>query len=145
MGMFKDIKKLKQQGDDAMKAQGKRTGMTGMMRDLPDTLNQATAAVDDAMALQAEMAKQQQLLASGTPGTARIKGLTDTGVQVNMQPQVVIDLSVELDGQAPYDAQLTTAVPQIHIPLVQPGNTIGVKVDPADQQSIALDWTRPQG
>jgi hypothetical protein len=145
MGMFKDMKKLKEQGDAAMKAQGKRTGMMGMLRDMPDQLHQATEAIDDAVALQADMQKQQALLATGTPGVATIKGFTDTGVQVNFNPQVVLDVSVELEGQGAYDAKVTTSVPQMHIPLVQPGNKIGVKVDPADQTSIAIDWTRPQG
>ncbi len=145
MGMFKDMKKLKDQGDAAMKAQGKRTGMIGMMRDLPDTLHQATEAVDDAMALQAEMAKQQQLLATGKAGTATIKGFTDTGTLVNFNPQVVLDVNIEVDGQAAYDAKVTTSVPQMHIPLVQPGNKIGVKVDQTDPTAIAIDWMRPQG
>jgi hypothetical protein len=145
MGMFKDIKKLSDQGKEAQKAQGKRTGMMGMLKDMPDQIHQATEAVDDAMALQADMAKQQALLASGTPGVATIKGFTDTGVQVNFNPQVVLDVSVEVEGTGAYDAKVTTAVPQMHIPLVQPGNKIGVKVDPADQNNIAIDWTRPQG
>lgn len=145
MGMFKDIKKLSDQGKEAQKAQGKRTGMIGMMRDMPDTLHQATEAVDDAMALQADMAKQQALLATGTPGTATIKGFTDTGMIVNYNPQVVLAVSVEIEGKPAYDAQVTTSVPQMHIPLVQPGNKIGVKVDPGDPNTIAIDWTRPQG
>jgi hypothetical protein len=146
MGMFKDLKKLSDQGKEAQKAQGKRTGMIGMMKDMPDQLHQATEAVDDAMALQADMAKQQALLASGTPGVATIKGFTDTGVQVNFNPQVVLDVSVEVEGgKGAYDAKVTTSVPQMHIPLVQPGNKIGVKVDPTDQNNLAIDWTRPQG
>jgi hypothetical protein len=145
MGMFKDLKKLSDQGKEAQKAQGKRTGMIGMMKDMPDQLHQATEAVDDAMALQADMAKQQALLASGAPGTATIKGFTDTGVLVNYNPQVVLDVSVEVEGKGAYDAQVTTSVPQMHIPLVQPGNKIGVKVDQTDQNNIAIDWTRPQG
>ena len=144
MGMFKDLKKLSDQGKEAQKAQGKRTGMIGMLRDMPDTINQASAAVDDAMALQADMAKQQALLATGTPGTATIKGFTDTGMIVNFNPQVVLDVAVEVEGKS-YDAQVTTSVPQMHIPLVQPGNKIGVKVDPSDQNNLAIDWTRPQG
>jgi hypothetical protein len=144
MGMFKDLKKLSDQGKAAQEAQGKRTGMLGMMKDMPDQLHQATEAIDDAMKLQADMAAQQALLSTGTAGTATIKGFTDTGVIVNYNPQVVLDVSVDVDGKA-YDAKVTTSVPQMHIPLVQPGNKIGVKVDPTDQNNIAIDWTRPQG
>ena len=145
MGMFKDIKKLSDQGKEAQKAQGKRTGMIGMMRDLPDTLHQATEAVDDAMALQADMAKQQTLLTTGTPGTATIKGFTDTGTLVNFNPQVVLDCEIAVDGKAPYAAKVTTSVPQMQIPMVQPGSKVGVRVDPSDPSFIAIDWTRPQG
>ena len=139
MGMFKDLKKLSDQGKEAQRKQGKRTGMIGMMRDMPDTLHQATEAVDDAMALQDEMGKQNQLLASGTPGKASIKSFTDTGTLVNFNPQVVLDLSVDT-GSGPYDVQVTTSVPQVMLGRLQPGGTVGVKVDPADKNSIAIDW-----
>lgn len=140
MGMFKDLKKLSDQGKEAQKKQGKRTGMIGMMRDMPDQLHQATEAVDDAMALQDEMQKQNQLLATGTPGKANIKGFTDTGTLVNFNPQVVLDLSVEVAGKPPYDVQVTTSVPQVMLARLQPGGAVGVKVDPADPSSLAIDW-----
>ena len=145
MGMFKDIKKLSDQGKEIGKQTGRPTSMTGMIKNLPNDLANATAAVDDAMAMQADMQKQQQLLTSGTPGKATIKGFTDTGVLVNFNPQVVLDLEITLEGKDAYTTQLTTAVPQMQIPLVQPGNKVGVRVDPADPSSIAIDWTRPQG
>jgi hypothetical protein len=141
MGMFKDIKKLTDQGKDIQKAQGKRTGMLGMLRDMPDQIHNATEAVDDAMAMQADMAKQQALLTSGTPGKATIKSFTDTGTLVNFNPQVVLDLSVAVEGKAPYDAQLTTSVPQVYLARLQQGASIGVKVDAGDPSSIAIDWT----
>jgi hypothetical protein len=143
MGMFKDIKKLSDQGKDIQKQQGKRTGMIGMMRDMPDTINQATAAVDDAMALQAEMQRQQMLLSTGTPGRATIKGLTDTGALVNFNPQVILDLEIAVDGKDPYDTQLSTSIPQVFLARVQPGSSIGVRTDPADPASIAIDWAQP--
>jgi hypothetical protein len=139
--MFKDLKKMSDQGKEMQKAQGKRTGMIGMLRDMPDTISQASAAVDDAMALQADMQKQQALLQTGTPGKATIKNFTDTGTLVNFNPQVVLDLEVALDGKAPYQAQLTTSVPQVYLGRLQAGGAIGVKVDPADPSSIAIDWT----
>ena len=140
MGMFKDLKKLSDQGKEAQRKQGKRTGMIGMMRDMPDQLHQATEAVDDAMALQDEMQKQQQLLTTGIPGKASIKGVTDTGTLVNFQPQVVLDLAVEAAGKPAYDVQVTTSVPQVMLARLQPGGAVAVKVDPADPSSLAIDW-----
>ena len=141
MGMFKDLKKLSDQGKEMQRKQGKRTGMIGMLRDMPDTINQASAAVDDAMALQEDLQQQQALLNSGTPGNATIKNFTDTGTLVNFNPQVVLDLEVAIEGKTPYEAQLTTSVPQVYLGRLQPGGAIGVKVDPADPSSIAIDWT----
>ncbi len=141
MGMFKDLKKLSDQGKEMQRKQGKRTGMIGMLRDMPDTINQASAAVDDAMALQEDLQQQQALLSSGTPGKATIKNFTDTGTLVNFNPQVVLDLEVAIEGKTPYEAQLTTSVPQVYLGRLQPGGSIGVKVDPADPSSIAIDWT----
>ena len=141
MGMFKDLKKLSDQGKEMQRKQGKRTGMIGMLRDMPDTINQASAAVDDAMALQEDLQQQQALLNSGTPGNATIKNFTDTGTLVNFNPQVVLDLEVAIEGKTPYEAQLTTSVPQVYLGRLQPGGSIGVKVDPADPSSIAIDWT----
>jgi hypothetical protein len=145
MGMFKDLKKLSDQGKEIGKQSGRPTSMLGMIKDTPNMINQATGAIDDAMAMQADMQAQNQLLTTGTPGTATIKGLTETGTLVNFNPQVVLDLEVALDGKDAYTTQLTTAVPQMQIPLVQPGNKVGVRVDPADPSAIAIDWTRPQG
>ena len=139
--MFKDINKMKKQGQDIQKAQGKRTGMIGMLRDMPGKISQASSAVDDAMALQADIQQQQALLTTGTQGKATIKNFSDTGTLVNFNPQVVLDLSVAVEGKAPYDAQLTTSVPQVYLARLQQGASIGVKVDPADPSSIAIDWT----
>jgi hypothetical protein len=115
--------------------------MLGMLKDTPNQLHRATAAVDDAMALQAEMQKQQQLLATGAVGRATIKNFTDTGTLVNFNPQVVLN-QVAVDGQTPYDAQLSTAVPQIYLSRLQAGGSIGVRVDPGDPSSIAIDWAQ---
>ena len=143
MGMFKDLKKLKDQSKAMGEQTGRPTSMMGMLKDTPNMIHQATEAVDDAMAMQADMQKQQQLLTSGTPGKATIKGFTDTGALVNFNPQVVLDLSVEVAGNAPYDVHLSTSVPQTMLARLQPGSAVGVKVDPADPSSLAIDWAAP--
>ena len=145
MGMFKDMNKMTKQAKEIQKSQGKRTGMIGMMRDMPSQLSQASSAVDDAMALQAETQKQQALLTTGTQGKATIKNFSDTGTLVNFNPQVILDLEVTCPGQAAYAAQLTTAVPQVYLSQLQPGASIGVRVDPSDPTSIAIDWAAAAG
>lgn len=140
MGMFKDLKKMSDQSKDLQKAQGKPTSMMGMIKDMPNQVAQASSAVDGVMA---DMEKQQTLLATGTPGRATIKNFTDTGTIVNYNPQVVLDLEVAIEGQDAYAAQLTTSVPQIYLAKLTPGANIGVRVDPADPSSIAIDWAQP--
>ena len=130
MGMFKDLKKLKDQGKEIGEKTGRPTSMMGMLKQMPQDLANATAAVDDAMGLQDQMMKEQQILASGTPGRATIKGLQDTGAIINNAPAVVLDLEVAVEGKAPYAVQLKQAVPQIYLARCQPGASIA----PFDRQ-----------
>ena len=58
MGMFKDLKKLSDQGKEIGKQSGRPTSMLGMLKDTPNMINQATGAIDDAMAMQADMQAQ---------------------------------------------------------------------------------------
>jgi hypothetical protein len=142
MGMFKDLKKLSDQGKEMGKKQGRPTSMMGMLKDTPNVISQATAAVDDAMALQDDMAAQQVLLQTGTPAAGTIKSFQDTGALVNFNPQVIIELDVEADGQAPYSVQTSAAVPQTMLAQLTPGNKLAVRVDPSNPQNIAIDWAR---
>jgi len=138
--MFKDLKKLSDQGKEIGKQTGRPTSMMGMIKNMPNDIANATAAVDDAMAMQAEMQAQQLLLTTGTPGRAVVKSAQQTGAFVNMNPQVILDLEVTVEGKDPYAVQLSTSVPQISIPMVQPGSNVGVRVDPNDPQSLVIDW-----
>ncbi len=142
MGMFKDLKKLSDQGKEMSKKSGKPTSMMGMLKDTPNQISQATAAVDDAMALQEDMQAQQALLQTGTLAAGTIKTFQDTGALVNFNPQVVIELDVEAEGQDPYTVQTTTTVPQTMLAQLQPGNKLALRVDPSNNQSIAIDWAR---
>jgi hypothetical protein len=142
MGMFKDIKKLSDQGKEMGKKSGKPTSMMGMIKDTPNVISQATAAVDDAMALQEDMQAQQALLTTGTPAAGTIKSFQDTGTLVNFNPQVVIELDVEADGQAPYSVQTSAAVPQTMLAQLTPGNKVAIRIDPSNPQNIVIDWAR---
>ncbi len=142
MGMFKDLKKLSDQGKEMGKKSGRPTSMMGMIKDTPNMISQATAAVDDAMALQDNMQAEQALLQTGTQAAGTIKSFQDTGALVNFNPQVNIELEVEADGQAPYTVQTSTAVPQTMLAQLQPGNRLALRVDPSNPQNIAIDWAR---
>lgn len=149
MGIFKDLKNMrseigniKKQGDEIGKQSGRPTSLMGMIKDAPNQLSQASAAIDDAMALQANLQAQQQLLSTGTPGTGTITAFQDTGVLVNFNPQVNITLDVEVEGQAPYTVPTQTSVPQVMLAQLQVGNRLPVRIDPTNPQNLAIDWSR---
>jgi hypothetical protein len=143
MGMFKDLKKLKDQGKEVAEKSGRPTSMMGMLKQMPQDLSNATAAVDDAMAMQDQMMKEQQLLTSGTPGRAAIKGVQDTGVEINNMPAVIVDMEVTVEGKDPYAVQVNRPIPQIYLARCQPGQSVAVKVDPSDPSMVAFDWAAP--
>ncbi|HUG47797.1 MAG TPA: hypothetical protein VMP67_05235 [Candidatus Limnocylindria bacterium] len=63
--------------------------------------------------LRRSVAATERLLASGLEGRATVTGLTQTGMYLNENPQVTMDLSVELPGRTPYPAQRKEFVPLI--------------------------------
>jgi len=110
------------------------------MGQLDDRAVQDTA-VDDALALQAEMQAEQALLQSGTPARATVTNCTNTGLLVNFNPQVVLDLSVAVGGQPPYEVQLTTSVPVTYLSRLHAGSDVSVRVDPSKPQRVVIDWS----
>ena len=80
------------------------------------------------------------LLATGVSGTATLTGVTQTGMYLNEQPRIKMDLLVQLPGQVPYAAEHSEFVPLILLSRVQPGATLPVKVNPAQPQKVVVDW-----
>ncbi len=85
-------------------------------------------------------AKTDQLLQTGVPGSAAITGLTQTGMYFNENPQVRMQLLVNVPGQAPYAASHTEVVPLILLGRLTSGAPLAVRVDPADPSRLAVDW-----
>jgi hypothetical protein len=80
------------------------------------------------------------LLATGTPGTATITGLTQTGVYLNENPQIRMQLLVSLPGQTPYATQHTEIVPLMLLGRLNSGAPLQVRVDPMNLNRVAVDW-----
>jgi len=110
-------------------------------RDEPASTGPASAIVEDAMALQAQLQAQRALLESGTPGRARIVSMSETGILVQFNPEVVLDLSVRVGEQLPYDLQLTTAVTPAVLEQLRAGADVSVRVDPSEPHRVAIDWS----
>ncbi len=81
-----------------------------------------------------------QLLATGVQGTAQITGLTQTGMYINEQPQISMNLVVTIAGRAAYGVTHKSFVPLILLGRLSSGAPLAVRVDPADPQRIAVDW-----
>jgi hypothetical protein len=80
---------------------------------------------------------------TGLIGQGTITGLTQTGMFLNENPQVEMDLLVQIPGRAPYQATRKEFVPLILLGRLAPGATLPVKVDPMDESKVIVDWDQP--
>lgn len=85
-------------------------------------------------------AATDQLLQTGTAGTATVTGLTQTGMYLNEQPQIRMSLLVSLPGQTPYATSHTEFVPLMLLGRLTSGAPLAVRVDPMDLNRVAVDW-----
>lgn len=87
--------------------------------------------------------ERQRLLQSGVQAQARIlnvqMGSMTVTTGVNRQLQLQLAVEVHRPGAAPYQAQFATMVSELQIPQVQPGAWMGVRVDPANPQNMAIE------
>jgi hypothetical protein len=133
MGFLKDIRNLQKQAE-AMTPPEHR-GMMGGFRQMRDGVAQAN---DMLGSMQAEGQKAQHLMANGRVASATITAVRDTGMTINDNPTVELDLSVVLDGADPYAVTHRQTISRIAIPSFQPGATVPVRVDPADRSSLMI-------
>ena len=85
---------------------------------------------------QAETA--QRLLSSGREGTATVTALRDTGVSINDNPQVELDLDVAVEGMPVYPVTHRQVISRLAIAGFQPGATVPVRVDPLQPRSLII-------
>lgn len=76
---------------------------------------------------------------SGHPATAEVLEVWDTGVRLDDNPVVGFRLRVTMEDGTTYEAETKNVVSVVHIPQVQPGAVLPVKVDPDDRDRVALD------
>lgn len=74
----------------------------------------------------------------GHPGTAQIIGVSQTGMFVNNNPQVALDLQVEVLGRSPYRVTVKEVVPLVMLNRLQ--GTVPVRVDPDDPNRVVVQW-----
>ena len=87
------------------------------------------------------MMGDSKVLDAGVPGQAVVMSLEPTGTVINDLYYVCnVGLRVTLPAQATYDVMIKQSVPLHAMSRVDPGRTVGVKVDPVDRTKVAIDW-----
>jgi hypothetical protein len=90
----------------------------------------------------AAQAMSQPVL-DGTPGSATIIGVRDSGQSINMQSILQIDMVVVVAGRAALPLTRDEMVPSVHLARARVGAVVPVSVG-AHPTQIALDWARAQ-
>jgi DNA-directed RNA polymerase subunit RPC12/RpoP len=85
----------------------------------------------------AQAKKAERLRLYGVRATARIQGVSPTGLSINDVPQVQIQLLVELPGQMPYT--VATKLLLSNPGALPPGGQVAVRVDPQDRSSVLIE------
>lgn len=96
----------------------------GFLKDIRDLQKQADAMTPPAR--------------RGRLATATITAFRDTGLTVDDDPTVELDLSVSVDGAEPYAVTHRQTISRIALPSLQPGATVPVRVDPIDRTSLTI-------
>lgn len=133
MGFLKDARNLAKQGKEMLPPEHR--GIAGGFRAMKDGVAQMSETMGD---MQALAAKAQRLNQVGRIGTATVTALRDTGVTINEDPEVELDLLVTLEGVEPYAVTHRQVIYRLAVAGFQPGATVPVKVDPQDLQSLIV-------
>ncbi len=128
MGMFKDLRDLNKAGKDQVKKQG------GMFKMAKDGLAQANEMVQQ---VQADQATAQNLATEGVDGRATIHSMVATGKEINLQPELSFQLTVDVNGFTS-DVSHTQVVSPAMLGQLQPGATVACKVDPNDHSKLMI-------
>ncbi|MEQ1703276.1 MAG: hypothetical protein ABMA25_24480 [Ilumatobacteraceae bacterium] len=137
MGFFKDIKTLKQQGQ----------AISDAAPPMKDRMADASARMANANQMMAGMAQSSMAataaMTNGVSAVATITGATQTGMMMNFNPVVNLDLLVLMPNGVPMPVTRQEPVQQLHLGRCQPGLRLNVKVDPNNVGNLRIDWVTP--
>jgi hypothetical protein len=128
MGMFKDMRDLSKTGKQMKKERG------GSLKMMKDGLAQANQMVQG---VQADQELAERLANEGVDGTATIVSLQATGATINMQPELLFQLNLDVNGSQS-EVQHKQVVSPAVIGQLQPGAQVPVKVDPNDHSALMI-------
>ncbi len=132
MGFFKDMRKLNKKGKEQY-----------MNMDVQGQMQQAQASMTQAqqfMAQQTAAAEMRTRPENGVSGTATVTAVRPTGMLVNYQPVVEVDLLVAPEGRAPYPVTLTEQITVANRMSCVAGRAVPVVVDAYDADVVWVDW-----
>lgn len=86
-------------------------------------------------------AELSRLRTEGIAGQATVVGVTQTGVYMNRQPKVIMDLLVQLPDRQPYQVRHSEYVPLIMTGRLTSGQPLPVMVDRTNPQKLLIDWS----
>ena len=85
-------------------------------------------------------AENQRIDETGLAGSAQIVGMTQTGMYLNNNPQIGLQMMVSVPGRNPYQVEVRQFVPLMLLGSLQVGGTLPVKVDQQDPSKVVIDW-----
>lgn len=89
------------------------------------------------------------IIQNGILGRGEVLAVDASGMTMQIgnglvERKCTITLNVMLDGQQPYQAQVSQRIQEVHLPQLSSGGAVvAVKVDPADHSRVAIDFDTP--
>ncbi|HTE62529.1 MAG TPA: hypothetical protein VK631_19390 [Solirubrobacteraceae bacterium] len=86
------------------------------------------------------------VIANGLLGRGEVLGIDASGMTLQIgnglvERKCTLTLNVLLDGQQPYQAQVSQRIQEVYIPQLSAGNAVvAVRVDPNDHSKVAIDF-----
>lgn len=126
-----------------------RAAAAGFMPAAPGGLAPGMAAAGDSLTEQQKAMEEflrkndaecEEIRKTGTAAPAAVIQAMPLNVFVNgNNPAMSFILEVKPEGQPSFQAQVTGVIAEASVPKYQPGNTVYVKYDPADNSRVSLD------
>jgi hypothetical protein len=82
----------------------------------------------------------QQLRTTGVATQASIVSMRQTGVQMNDQPQIELELRYDVPGEGTHTATRKEYVPLMLLGVLTSGIPLPIRVDPQNPTDIAIEW-----
>ena len=90
-----------------------------------------------------------EVLQNGILGRGEVIGIDASGMTLQIgnglvERKCTVTLNVMIDGQQPWQAQVSQRIQEVYIPQLSAGGAVvAVKVDPADHSKVAIDFESP--